>query len=72
MAVEQRDAIWRNALTVHWLAGIKCDHAAKTDVSSCACGWYDRTPRMTVGTAVKVWIGHVMDQVRIALPVDEE
>jgi hypothetical protein len=71
MTVEQRDTIWRNALAIHWLAGIKCDHSQKTDVSSCACGWYDRMPRMTVGTAVKTWIGHVMDQVRVALPVDE-
>lgn len=71
MTTEQRDAIWRNVLSIHWLEGIKCNHSAKTDVSSCACGWADRTPRLTVGTAVKTWIGHVMDQVRIALPVDE-
>jgi hypothetical protein len=67
---EQSNDLWRKGLSVHWLSNLECDHVRKLDTASCACGWSDQTPRLTVGTAVKAWISHVTEQVDAMLPVE--
>lgn len=44
----------------HYLAGIECDHEAKTDKASCACSMVALPAKPTVGEAVATWIEHVL------------
>jgi len=48
----------REALKIHWLSQIECNHHEGNDSSICACGWKsDRG--FNVGKAVEFWIDHV-------------
>ena len=50
----------RKVLTDHYLAGIECDHEAKTDKASCACSMVALPVCPSVGAAVQSWIDHVL------------
>lgn len=56
----------RLLLTEHYLAGIDCDHEAKTDRARCACSMVALPVCPTVGAAVQSWIDHVLDEQRRA------
>jgi hypothetical protein len=59
----------RDTLAAHWLTGIKCDHADKTDVATCYCTIWRSEPMPSVGAAVNAWIDHVLDAAPLpALP----
>ena len=50
----------RRVLKEHFLAGIECDHLAKTDTPSCSCSRVTFPAYRSVGEAVDGWIVHVM------------
>lgn len=50
----------RTLLAAHYLAGIECDHEAKTDKASCACSMVALPVCSSVGAAVQSWIDHVL------------
>lgn len=56
---EQLERLMRD----HWLAGIHCDHATKTDKPSCSCSMWNCQPQPSVGEAVERWIEHFMAKV---------
>ena len=53
------DAVLRLVLREHWLAGVECDHDAKTDRASCACSMVDLGWQPSIGSAVNSWIDHL-------------
>ncbi len=53
----------REHLRKHYLAGIECDHEAKTDQASCACSMVRFPVLPSVGAAVESWIDHVLEGV---------
>ncbi len=60
--VEESRQPLREALKVHWLSQIECNHYEKNDSAICACGWKsDRG--FNVGKAVELWIDHVFAEV---------
>jgi hypothetical protein len=48
-------------LADHWLAGIDCDHEAKTDTPRCACCSLAFPAYPNVGAAVRAWLAHVAE-----------
>jgi hypothetical protein len=46
-------------LRAHWLTGIECNHAQRTDVATCFCAVWRSAPMPSVGAAVDAWIAHV-------------
>lgn len=53
-------------LREHWLTGVECDHAARTDVATCYCSTWRSAPQPTHGEAVEAWVQHVLELLRDA------
>lgn len=55
-----------SVLSYHWLSGMECDHEARTDVATCACGRWRSAAQPSVGAAVQRWVEHVLAELSSA------
>jgi hypothetical protein len=58
-AREERERL-REHLAEHYLAEMRCDHEAGTDVAICSCGLWASEPQPSVGEAVREWADHAL------------
>lgn len=55
-----KEAKLPEVLEEHWIYQLNCDHDAKTDDITCACGWTGKG-YLSVGEAVSRWAAHVIN-----------